>query len=1072
MIKISINSHKKIIAFLLIVTFVSLFAINNSYGIANEGVRDGISWKNRDGNPGNHPFNKTDGYHCSASNIEYGPFGSPDMEWEIDNPTCITYWATVAAASMSARMAANYACNNNKSSALATAAAALGIYASPDLAAEMAQNNTTCAALTAAAAVPGAGAAAASAATACCNLWAMSAVSIGISLAALAVIYGVAEDAFKYARVCGRNWFTWEENDDGVMIYGSLGDWTGDNVARTYSNYNGSYSQYLNDKVALGEMPFEVENREYRELIYGGIEYEGRGNCQNPNWGSDRRKEILGYDSDEQRYYMRGPNQASNYACERFSIATNEDERKAGQIAYECCIEESTKTMCIESSNRVEGESGYEYEFCEIGAARCNVKGVWYEVYEAKDHSNYLCAKAYSVCPYNHLLGGGTETANIYSLQAGDVDYDENKAGAILNHCQYLEHCVKVPGEPYIRNIDMDGEYISSSCFDLIGDSQNDYSYNADLVSINNSHFSAPIAQCFHETLYNIFLYKAGHAKCTNEEEIPDEDGVCPSGNEQFEGDDLEGVSFFETIQQHLKLVIKLVLTGAIMMVGYTILMGGSMIARKDIMMFIIKIGLVSYFALGDAWQTKFFEGVFKGSLVISDIVMRIDESETRIYQIDNGSITTVTVDNIGDIETGDDITISNISEIEQFNDQKFTVGAITENTFTIEDNDEEDIEITKHSFILLDANGNNINSTNYDIYYSGYAEIALTKKLDGCQFPKYNHEDGSTDNPQYPEGSEYLKIWDTLDCKIIYALGFAPGVTVPHLFMFILAGFLTGGAGIIFLFASVVFVFYLLSMAIRALHMFLLSSISIIILIYISPITIPMVMFKKTKSIFDKWWKNLMGFSLQPFILFAYLGILISIFDATIAGDISYKGDGVTGPKTMECNSQAAKDSVYCIFSQLGIKTNNIEALGIGFPELEILNPGSNTIENIVFVMIKAAFLMFIFGQFFGKITSFAAKLVGGAELKAQGMDVGKALQKGYGALRGAQLRGMRGMKKAARGVGARAMNKRKEIGSAVGTKGKGLSLAKGRSASDSSKAPTGGVGGSPAASKPTKDK
>ncbi len=83
------------------------------------------------------------------------------------------------------------------------------------------------------------------------------------------------------------------------------------------------------------------------------------------------------------------------------------------------------------------------------------------------------------------------------------------------------------------------------------------------------------------------------------------------------------------------------------------------------------------------------------------------------------------------------------------------------------------------------------------------------------------------------------------------------------------------------------------------ALHIFIISSISIISLIYISPITITCVLFKKTKNIFDKWWKYLLSFALQPVILFAYLGVLIFAFD-TFCGWRGYKVEFLKGDATI----------------------------------------------------------------------------------------------------------------------------------------------------------------------------
>ena len=205
----------------------------------------------------------------------------------------------------------------------------------------------------------------------------------------------------------------------------------------------------------------------------------------------------------------------------------------------------------------------------------------------------------------------------------------------------------------------------------------------------------------------------------------------------------------------------------------------------ETIMMFIVKLGLVAYFALGTAWQDYFFQGISSISMDLSQIFMRLEPGQTEADR-------------------------------------------------------------------------------------------------DGCQFPKYNYAfvEGSNgskyDNQSYPPGKEYLKIWDMLDCKIARALGFGPEASVPNLVIMILAGFLSSGFGLIFLVATFIFAFYLIALTVRALHIFLISSMAITIMVYVSPITITACLFKKTESIFTSWKTNLISFVLQPVILFAYLGILI----------------------------------------------------------------------------------------------------------------------------------------------------------------------------------------------------
>jgi type IV secretory pathway VirB6-like protein len=185
-------------------------------------------------------------------------------------------------------------------------------------------------------------------------------------------------------------------------------------------------------------------------------------------------------------------------------------------------------------------------------------------------------------------------------------------------------------------------------------------------------------------------------------------------------------------------------------------------------------------------------------------------------------------------------------------------------------------------------------------------------------------------------------------------------------------------------------------------------ASIAIVLLIYVSPIVVTLAMFERTKSIFDRWWKQILGLSLQPVILFAYLGVYISIFNHVMVGDVSYRGDGRSVPKSVVCSSQAKDNSIYCIFGIADIGTfSGLEVIGIGLPVLGSMN------QTKLNAIIKGAFIMFIFAGFMDKISTLAAELVGGAQLKSNSMSAMDMAKKSFGALAAVQQRALRGMKK-----------------------------------------------------------
>jgi len=940
---------------------------HNSYAVY-EGVRDGIGFNSGTGYD-------TNSNRCNTGSIAFDPFSNnKDIDWDLSNPTCIGYVASVGAVMMAADITSKTMCSPpmvKNTTGVATETAKYPIMAAilpaviltPITVVRQVFAAQQCvsrayeyAAWQASCAIPGNAASCTQATLSatdlsiCCSSVAAYTAAVGAAISALAIIWDVARNTYENARVCGSEWQSWVPDDkvtwkrDKGPYRKCIEDLFLNNGVVTNCGIYGINS----DSDKTGNADASIKNKFYREYIYGGMEYEDKGDnsCDNPIDETDKkifnRKDNLGYTDEKQKYYMTGPGAAPVYACYRF-LTTKKSASM--QKAYDCCKRRSQNAICIENRISLGGKlEKYNHEFCEIGSS-CTIDNVSFAAYASKTQSNYVCAKTYSVCPYNHLLAGGTETKKVNAANTTLVD----------NFCQYMNHCSKIPILPYVRSSNLEGAFISASCKDLKGDSQNVYGYNSQLIPINTKNFSAPMAQCFKETLENLFLNVAGDTQCSNPDEKPNSSGVCTSGYAYQRGHGLKTQSFFLKVQSNLQSIIKMTLTLSIMFFGYMILHGGgSAITKKQLLPYILKIGLVMYFAVGDGWQYGFMKGVLGTSTLLSDIMFRVDES-------------------------------------------------------------------------------------------------GASNTLDGCQFPRFNYADQNEDtkysqNASYPPGSEYLRIWDTLDCKIARALGFGPEVSVPNLIYMILGGLFTGGLGIVFFVASFALGFFMISLTIRALHIFLLSITSIIILMYVSPIAITAALFDKTKNIFNGWWKQMLGFTLQPMILFAYLGILITLFDKIIIGDdVRFTGDGKQNPKQMICNDAAKNTSIICIFRIPDIKTyDGFEALGVGLPML-----GSMNQEKLQSIM-KAALIMFIFMKFMDQITGFASKLVGGAELNSDWDASASGMAKNaYGTLRGIQQRGMR-VGKAGLNTIMRAGGQAKSMIGLMGNKGKATTVPDKASGSD----------------------
>ena len=778
----------------------------------------------------------------------------------------------------------------------------------------------------------------------CCVALYSCGVATGTAVGILGGIWGLAKDYFNNVHICGRGWKVWVNDENEYSTNGVEKKVLSDGIyktalglfsetkrlgvdfkgALTYCSTNPNKSpaskrfcdnasnfSITSDKITKsanfsGSFPeaSKKEKREYREFLYQGIEYEDNSStaCLNPeddpgSTGDNTWEKILGYKGGgNQKYYFRGPGQMPNFACSRFLEKGRKDSK--GLKAFTCCNEKSQNTICLEGSS---------YKFCRVGEdCTATIAGATpglsakYKIFESEANPGYICAKTYSLCPYDHNVQGGTDVSEEYVMNPR----------IRTNFCQYMNHCIKLPHVSKYSYFDPDTFFLAESCQDLVGDSQfvskSQMKITNKIPTLNSRNFSAPMIQCFKETLENNFLQKEGMTICNDRDEKPIKDSTHPNGYCKESGEfttkgRVMNRTFFQKIQDRFRIPIKIALILSVVFFGFNILLATpeAFINKKTVMTYLLKFGLVYFFSLGNAWQGLFMDSILNLSSEFSDIT--------------------------------------------------FLPQSISEK--------------------------------------SG-------KGTDGCDFPKYNYQAIIEDkpdilsNPQYPPNKKYLRIWDTFDCKIARALGYGPEISTPNLAKMIFSGFLTGGLGITFFFAAFAYGFMLISIVMRAVHITIMSVMAIILLIYVSPLTIVCAMFERTKGIFENWWKQMLGFILQPMILFAYIGLMLTVFDDMFIGTArfepylnnsllprincdSYLDNGV--------NFNPSDTSVYCIFNFAKYSNyTGLEFFDLAMPILTSLNP------NKIRTIFQSAIIMFVFLQFFDKITSVAAKLVGGAELNS----------------------------------------------------------------------------------------
>ncbi|MBP7709951.1 MAG: type IV secretion system protein [Rickettsiales bacterium] len=798
-------------------------------------------------------------------------------------------------------------------------------------------------------------------------------------------LYANASDTYNSTEVCGAQWMAANP--------------------RTFDISSPNKKQQVKDAVETYIRKGEVEklniedpaNVTYREWYYGGEEV-----TDNPQGGHEPCYDVtqpkVNGSYPAQKYYMRGL-LAGNFNCKKYDLLpgnldplTNapitEDRVLELQQAYKCCQNRSANYICLKTVNtKVFCKAGTLCSTCTNDALCMTHGGLSTNTVfstKALDNGALVCAETYSLCPYNFSIGGGTEYCDYYQdgiwedghwdmitkedvaagncsskseIRNSDCSYN-NKANKCRNYCQYLTHCTTTSLQDYHYTNNLGSPYFSDACINFVGDSQNHTAFGGGFVLNSQKHFSAPIAQCVRETMENLFQNVAGHSRCAGENEYPDPNGNCPSGNyaeiagpdfPYKKGSQVKEVSFFSLVQSKLKAAVKMALTLSIVFYGMNILIGKADIReKKDILMYLLKIGLVLYFATGDAWQSMFFKGVYGASSEFSQMVFKID----------------------------------------------------------------------------ADASEN---------------------RRDGCQFGMITNSEGVevSSGRLYPSGKEYLALWDTLDCKMMRYLGYGPEVKVANIASLMLASFLSsylGGAAIYFSVAIMFFGFCFLALTLRALHIFLASSMALIIMVFVSPIVIPMVLFAKTKSIFEGWVKEIIGYCLQPMILFAYVAFFITIMDKVMIGSATFSGqapskaiscskvckdsNGTIKPYKADnsiddCNDKGDKilnpmnDSVACLINldDFG-KMPGLEMFGLTVPIL--MNIFSDNVQLKILTILKGAIVMFLLYKFMDLIPEMASKLVGGSKLGGGDSNAFKMMTQVAGTVNALAKRGVGAAKRA----------------------------------------------------------
>ncbi len=149
-----------------------------------------------------------------------------------------------------------------------------------------------------------------------------------------------------------------------------------------------------------------------------------------------------------------------------------------------------------------------------------------------------------------------------------------------------------------------------------------------------------------------------------------------------------------------------------------------------------------------------------------------------------------------------------------------------------------------------------------------------------------------------------FLPMWVRLDCLVNMIIGIDAANDLGNgLLAFFFGSFVSGSIGTLVGIIGLYFTVNILLGILKAVHIYLMASMSIVFLLILGGMFIPLVFFKNTFEYFRKWITMITSMILQPVLLFAFLTIVLAAFDVilysgensvfhTIAGDTAYDAD------------------------------------------------------------------------------------------------------------------------------------------------------------------------------------
>ncbi|MDR0423091.1 MAG: type IV secretion system protein [Rickettsiales bacterium] len=618
------------------------------------------------------------------------------------------------------------------------------------------------------------------------------------------------------------------------------------------------YTEFLNENGTMRDY-LDMRDKLYRQYYYGGVEIrsdvcvdpriEAKTYDVNNGYGKDNYKEN-GF--PKQLYYFRGT-ETPNYACDRFLVDKLDPKYDNMSVdspshPYQCCVNESRRKVCVydHRNTPVAGSAGSDTpaKFCDIGNTLCSINGIILQLTPGTGVDKY-CVSTWSLCPYNFNLQKGSEKRLEFEFEVST----SNNTLTVNDPCQSK---IKVGDEEQVETLSCKGQpknfyqldrhcvYLSPADTNL--DEAETYSPYFDKACINMVGSS-------HNTVsYSTY---SGYRRASGRY------------SSSFSAPLVE--CFTETFKNALNNVA-----------GHTRCNDPNEIPGDD-------ESCVSgaVFIKGERFDETgtYTSPIAKLLKLLRTLILDAMVIMLMLYGLK------VLMD-MGKFEMRDlYIMMIKITIVLGFSYDIFWSRQLSQMVYTF--SDWITSNVTKVTIDTdTDLRGNLIRSDG--CYFGNVAD--LIGSLDEWKLQEIPNNNYAS----YPSGRKYVMFFDTLDCKVSKWLGMSMlGNTSKIIKMVAMTFIFPFNLGLFMLVGSLVFVFFVVNFIIKAVYSFVGASMSLFMYMYLSPLMIPCILFKKTKPFFDAWVKSIVSNIITPIVLFIFLSMSLAIIDQYLLGEAVYVGSG-----------------------------------------------------------------------------------------------------------------------------------------------------------------------------------